>query len=168
VPVNRSSFSGVPLQRETQAIESRAFGRTHRDQLFFERRAKGEYTGGIQRSRGVTGGKTMAASSYPPLYIAAWLFAGAGLACLIAIAVLVPSPEQLKPALLLAFALLAFGGGEILNHPHEKVLPPPSPENQSPPPSWQRRRNTCALGNLGSIVAIILFFCAIAAMPGFR
>jgi len=118
--------------------------------------------------QGVTGGKTMGASRYPPLYLAAWLFAGAGLACLLAIAVLVPSPEQLKPALLLAFALLAFGGGEILNHPLEKVLPPPSPENPSPPPSWQRRRNTCALGNLSSIVSIILFFCAIAATPGFR
>lgn len=110
----------------------------------------------------------MAASRYPPLYIAAWLFAGAGLVCLLAIAMLAPSPEQLKPALLFAFALLAFGGGEILNHPLEQVLPPPLPEKSTPFPSWQRRRNNCALGNLSSIVAIILFFCAIAAMPSFR
>lgn len=98
---------------------------------------------------------------YPPLFILAWLalltgMAGAGSALLFQ-----PPAPMLKPLLLMSLGFIAFGAGEILNHPIERI---PAAEQTASGYGLRthRPRNDCSLGNLLDIGALLLIFSGIA------
>lgn len=98
---------------------------------------------------------------YPPMYIAAFALAAAGIIVAVAAVLLQPEKHLYKGLIFLAVAFLNFGGGEILNHPRQTAKNENSTSHQKGQPL--RRRNTCGLGNLMDIVGMLMFFVALAS-----
>lgn len=107
----------------------------------------------------------MAGSGYrlPLLYLAAWTIGALGFVGLGAVWVLHPPARMLSGLLYLFFACIAFGAGEILNHPKTPRL---STNTSTPPAATEfcRRRNPCSLGNLFDIGGLLLFFVGLSAL----
>lgn len=103
----------------------------------------------------------------PPLYFAAWAIVALGILGLGTVLLLHPS-EQIHTGLLYIFsACIAFGTGEILNHPKPARL---TIDKRTPPSELQpsRRRNPCSLGNLFDIGALLLFFIGLSTLLSLR
>jgi hypothetical protein len=115
------------------------------------------------RSTHVQGERPMntIAGKFPPLFVIACLALATGLAGVIGSFVLQLPPSTFLPLLLVSSGCTAFGVGEIINHPIERI-----PEfGQAPGDNDEmiyRRRNDCSLGNLLDIVALLLIFIGIA------
>ncbi|GAB6191251.1 hypothetical protein JCM39068_10000 [Desulfocastanea catecholica] len=107
----------------------------------------------------------MAAAGYrlPPLYLAAWAIGALGIVGLAGVWLLHPPAHLYTGLVYLSFACIAFGAGEILNHPK----PPQLPTEATTPPADRelcRRRNPCSLGNLFDIGGLLLFFVGLSAL----
>ncbi|KJR97783.1 MAG: hypothetical protein VR65_22400 [Desulfobulbaceae bacterium BRH_c16a] len=101
------------------------------------------------------------ARKYPPLFIIAFLALAIGLAGVIGVLLLQLPPSTFKPLLLVFSGCIAFGVGEILNHPIERIpeFGQAAGDNDE---NIYRRRNDCSLGNLLDIVALLLIFIGFA------
>ena len=99
---------------------------------------------------------------YPPFFIIACFFLAAGMVSLGLSFILRLEPDTFKGLLYISLALLAFGTGEIINHPKQRLMVP-DPGNDAPALQIYRRRNVCSLGNLFDIAALLLFFIGLAA-----
>jgi len=97
---------------------------------------------------------------YPPMYIAGFVLAAAGIAIAVTALLLQPERHLYKGLIFLAVAFLNFGGGEILNHPAQDMAQNQTSGQREHP---ARRRNTCGLGNLLDIVGLLMFFVAMAS-----
>lgn len=101
--------------------------------------------------------------SLPPLYLAAWAIGALGIVGLGAVWLLHPPARLYDGLLYLFFACIAFGAGEILNHPKRPLLT--TDANALPADAEiSRRRNPCSLGNLFDIGGLLLFFVGISAL----
>ncbi len=81
----------------------------------------------------------------------------------IAASLLLHAILPLKGMLLLSSAFIVFGTGEVINHPAGRFFIPRTKES----PGYyiyQRRRNSCSLGNLLDIGGLLLFFLALSAL----
>lgn len=107
----------------------------------------------------------MADANYrlPPLYLAAWAMGALGIVGLGGVLILHPPAQIYTGLLYLFFACVAFGAGEILNHPKPAQL---TTNEITPPTDAQltRRRNPCSLGNLFDIGGLLLFFVGLSAL----
>jgi hypothetical protein len=99
----------------------------------------------------------------PPLYVTACIIFGVGIAGLGCLLVLHPSSHILEGFLYIFSGCIAFGTGEILNHPK---IPPftTSEDGGTAIPRFYRKRNSCSLGNLFDIGALLLFFVGLSAL----
>jgi hypothetical protein len=80
---------------------------------------------------------------------------------------LAPPPSDIFKGLLYIFlGFIAFGSGEILNHPKTKLITTGKVDETYSTFSKQfhRKRNPCSLGNLCDIGAILLFFIGLSAL----
>ena len=98
---------------------------------------------------------------YPPLFVLAWLALFSGLTGSGGALLFQPEASILKPLLLVSMGLVAFGAGEILNHPLEQIKTTTPPHTDYELQAY-RRRNDCSLGNLLDIGALLLIFIGIA------
>ncbi|MGW8194419.1 MAG: hypothetical protein ACWGOX_09160 [Desulforhopalus sp.] len=99
----------------------------------------------------------------PSLFIAACTMLSAGVVFLILTLILVLDGHVFRGFIYISLALIAFGTGEIINHPKESL---PLPEKNMLPsaPHLPRKRNASSLGNLCDIFSLLLFFTGIAAL----
>jgi hypothetical protein len=99
----------------------------------------------------------------PPLYLAAWTIGTLGIVGLGGVWVLHPPVHMYSGLFYLAFACIAFGAGEILNHPQTPQL---STDASASPAGAKlcRRRNPCSLGNLFDIGGLLLFFVGLSSL----
>lgn len=102
-----------------------------------------------------------ASNRYPPLYIAACIILGIGIAGLGSIFFLQLPSSIFKGLLTICLGLITFGIGENLNHPKTKPATL-NPDNNTP--QYQRKRNVCSLGNLCDIGGLLLFFIGLSAL----
>lgn len=99
---------------------------------------------------------TLQTAKHPPMLIAAYIFLAAGIIGL-STTLLAFNDLFFRSGLLHLFgSLLCLGSGEVLNHRKELLITGDVQESQPTKPSYHRRRNTCALGNLLDIAALIL------------
>lgn len=102
-----------------------------------------------------------AGTRLPPLYIAACILFGIGTLGLGAIVIL-QSPSYVVNGLFYIFmGFIAFGIGETLNHPKTS---PPATDLDNNPKQLHRQRNSCSLGNLFDIGALLLFFGGLSTL----
>lgn len=76
-------------------------------------------------------------------------------------------PSDIFEGLLYIFlGFIAFGAGEILNHPKTQMITTGKDDDTSSTISKQfhRKRNPCSLGNLFDIGALLLFFVGLSAL----
>jgi hypothetical protein len=106
---------------------------------------------------------TEQASKYPPMFLTACTLFSIGVLALLGTLLFYRHPPYLKGFFLLSSSLMGFGAGEILNHPKEPV-PRFSVDGDNTLPQFYRRRNTCGLGNLLIIVALLLFSGGISSL----
>lgn len=99
----------------------------------------------------------------PPLYLAAWTMGALGIVGIGAVWLLHPPAQIYTGLIYLFFACIAFGAGEILNHPKPPLV---TTETTTPPADRElcRRRNPCSLGNLFDIGGLLLFFVGLSAL----
>ncbi len=105
-----------------------------------------------------------AGNRFPPLYLAACIIFGIGIAGLSCIFFLQLPSYIFKGLLSIFLGLVAFGIGENLNHPN---IPQPTlgqDSNTPKPPPCHRKRNVCSLGNLCDIGALLLFFIGLSTL----
>jgi len=100
---------------------------------------------------------------FPPLYLAACALLGVGIIGLAGVFWLRPPAHIFKGLLYISLGCLAFGTGEILNHP-KSVLPETIQELKSDSPQIHRKRNVCSLGNLCDIGALLLLFIGLSTL----
>jgi hypothetical protein len=105
---------------------------------------------------------TEISEKFPPLFIAACIFVCLGLILLACALFFMDRPVYLRVWGGIATGLMVFGAGEILNHPREQIFRPEQPEEGGK--NFRRRRNTCGLGNLLDIIALLLFFIGLSSM----
>lgn len=99
---------------------------------------------------------------FPPLYIAACILLGVGVAGLGCVFVL-QLPSHISQGLLYIFVgFIAFGIGEHLNHPN--TTSPVTRRNSRQSQQCYRKRNVCSLGNLIDIGGLLLFFVGLSAL----
>lgn len=106
---------------------------------------------------------TDASNRFPPLYITACIIFGVGVAGLGCLLVLHPSSHIFKGFLYIFVGFIAFGTGEFLNHPKTPLITT-SEDGGIASPQFYRKRNSCSLGNLCDIGALLLFFVGLAAL----
>ncbi len=106
---------------------------------------------------------TITTSKFPILYIAAWVITATGLLGLFVTLFIEPKHTILKGMVLISAALIIFGLGEFLNHPKEKSFMA-TEQGDTKRREYIRRRNTCGLGNLCIIVALLLFFIGLSSL----
>lgn len=107
----------------------------------------------------------MAKAGYrlPPLYVAAWTIGALGIVGLGTVWAVHPAAHIYSGLLYLFFACIAFGAGEILNHPKTPLLT--TDATTSPDDAEiSRRRNPCSLGNLFDIGGLLLFFGGLSTL----
>jgi hypothetical protein len=104
-----------------------------------------------------------ASNRLPPLYITAWIIFGIGIAGLGCLLFLHPSSHILEGFFYIFFGLTSFGTGEILNHPKTPLIST-SEDDGTAIPQFYRKRNSCSLGNLCDIGALLLFFVGLSAL----
>ena len=104
-----------------------------------------------------------ASKDLPALFIAACIIFSGGVVCLSLALILPLAGHVFRGFVYISLALIAFGTGEIINHPRER-LPLPGQAATSAPPRLYRRRNVCSLGNLCDIFSLLLLFAGIAAL----
>lgn len=102
-----------------------------------------------------------AETRFPPLYIVACFLIGVGIFGLGGLVVLQPPSPILSGLLYIFMGFLAFGIGETLNHPQ---ISPPIIKPGDDPNKLPRQRNSCSLGNLCDIGAVLLFFVGLSAL----
>lgn len=98
---------------------------------------------------------------YPGLltaYVA--LFSGSLL--LLGLALFTLANHIFKGSLLLSLSLLFFGAGELFNHPKQKLITKRTVQ-LAKNRAYHRTRNTCGLGNLLDICALLFFFMSMAS-----
>lgn len=100
---------------------------------------------------------------HPPLFIISCIFFAAGVVCFGLCFVLQLEPNIFKGLLYISLAFLAFGTGEIINHPKQRLIGPATGKNPAARQMY-RKRNVCSLGNLCDIGALLLFFAGLAAI----
>jgi len=101
-------------------------------------------------------------SRIQPLFIAAYGAFVSAIAIIIG-AFIFTLPEHFSKALLiLSASFAAFGTGEFLNHPKQKLITPETVQS-SQKPKYHHNRNPCGLGNLLDISGLILLFIALSA-----
>ncbi len=103
-----------------------------------------------------------ARNHFPPLFIIACALFGIGVVGLGSTLVLQPDSHILEGFLYIFIGCLAFGAGEILNHPKPRLLTIKDEHLYSA--HFYRKRNPCSLGNLCDIGALILFFIGLSAL----
>lgn len=101
----------------------------------------------------------------PFLYTASYFILSIGVVGLVCIFLVVPS-DIFKGLLYIFLGFIAFGAGEILNHPRTQLLTTGKDNDTSSTISrlFHRKRNPCSLGNLCDIGAILLFFIGLSAL----
>jgi hypothetical protein len=102
-----------------------------------------------------------AGTRFPPLYITAWVLLGIGMSGLLCLLFLSPPAHIFSGVLYILMGLALFGIGEIVNHP--KTSMPATYPNDHPKKS-NRQRNSCSLGNLSDIGAVLLFFAGLSTL----
>jgi hypothetical protein len=117
-----------------------------------------------------TGGKQLreifmaeTSNRLPFLYVASYFIFLIGVSGLIYIFFLRPPPDIFKGLLYIFLGFIAFGAGEILNHPRPPLITT-SMDNGTSSKQFHRKRNPCSLGNLFDIGALLLFFIGLSAL----
>jgi len=107
----------------------------------------------------------MAQAGYrlPPLYLAAWTIGALGIVGLGGVWVLHPPAPIYTGLIYLLFACIAFGAGEILNHPKTPLLTTDATTSPDDVEIY-RRRNPCSLGNLFDIGGLLLFSFGLSSL----
>lgn len=100
---------------------------------------------------------------FPHIYLAACMFLGVGIVGLSCLFVLRLPSYTFRGLLYIFLGLIAFGIGEILNHPKTSMITT-SEDNNPNSPQFYRKRNDCSLGNLIDIGALLLFFVGLSAL----
>lgn len=104
-----------------------------------------------------------ATKRHPTLFILSCIFFLVGVVCLGLSFVLQLEPNIFKGMVYISLAFLAFGTGEIINHPKQRLINPVIGKDATAPQMY-RKRNVCSLGNLFDIGALLLFFVGLAAL----
>jgi hypothetical protein len=99
----------------------------------------------------------------PPLYIAAYILFAIGTAGLVILLALQPASAKFQGLLYIFLGFMAFGTGEILNHRQAPRITSAGKDNPELP-RFPRKRNSCSLGNLCDIGALLLFFVGLSAL----
>jgi hypothetical protein len=102
-----------------------------------------------------------AGTRFPPLYITAWVLLGIGISGLLSLLILRPPPHIFSGLLYILMGLALFGIGEIINHPKTSM---PAKYFDDRPKKSNRQRNSCSLGNLCDIGAVLLFFAGLSTL----
>lgn len=102
----------------------------------------------------------------PFLYAASYFILSIGIIGLVYIFLAHLPSDIFKGLLYIFLGFIAFGAGEILNHPKTQLVTSAKDEDTSSTFSKQfhRKRNPCSLGNLCDIGAILLFFIGLSAL----
>ncbi len=102
----------------------------------------------------------------PFLHIASYFILLIGIVGLVYIFLVHPVSDIFKGLLYIFLGFIAFGAGEILNHPRPQPVTTGKDGDSSPTFSKQfhRKRNPCSLGNLFDIGALLLFFIGLSAL----
>ncbi len=96
-----------------------------------------------------------------PLLIAAYGVFASGIILFIVLFVFSLPGYLFKTILILSISFAAFGTGELLNHPKQKLITRETVQtNQT---TYHHNRNPCILGNLFDIIALLLLFIALSA-----
>ena len=98
---------------------------------------------------------------FAPLYITAWALIGIGSSGLVCLLMLDPPSPIYRGLLYILIGFVTFGVGEIVNHP--KPSPPVAHQDDNPR-RFYRQRNSCSLGNLCDIGAVLLFFTGLSTL----
>ncbi len=106
---------------------------------------------------------TKSTGKSPILYVVSWLLTLIGLLGLITTLIIEPHYTIVKGMVLISAALIIFGLGEFLNHPKEQSFIT-TEKDTTKRRQYIRRRNTCGLGNLCIIVALLLFFIGLSSL----
>ncbi|MCP3887856.1 MAG: hypothetical protein GY702_03130 [Desulfobulbaceae bacterium] len=106
---------------------------------------------------------TISTGKSPILYVVAWLLTLIGVLGLITTLIIEPRYTIVKGMVLISSALIIFGLGEFLNHPKEHSFIE-TEQGDTKRREYIRRRNTCGLGNLCIIVALLLFFVGLSSL----
>jgi hypothetical protein len=107
-----------------------------------------------------------ASKRFPPLFLVACTLSGIGVLGVGALGIgcifNLQLPSHLAKGLLYIFiGCIAFGIGELFNHPTTTTTGPISSPNAQ---QLYRERNACSLGNLMDIGALLLFFAGLSAL----
>jgi hypothetical protein len=102
-----------------------------------------------------------AGTRFPPLYITAWVLIGIGISGLLWLLILRPPAHLFSGVRYILMSLVLFGVGEIVNHP-KTSMPATYPDDH--PQKSNRQRNSCSLGNLCDIGAVLLFFAGLSTL----
>jgi hypothetical protein len=102
----------------------------------------------------------------PFLYFASYLILLIGAGGLVYIFLAHPPSEIFKGLLYIFLGFIAFGAGEILNHPKAQLITTGKDDDTYSTFSKQfhRKRNPCSLGNLCDIGALLLFFIGLSTL----
>ncbi len=103
-----------------------------------------------------------ASTRFPPLFIIACTIFGAGVTGLGCILEVQPTSRIFEGFLYIFIGCIAFGTGEILNHPKTVLLAPKDDRVDSA--HFYRKRNPCSLGNLCDIGALLLLFTGLSVL----
>jgi hypothetical protein len=117
-----------------------------------------------------TGGKQLreifmneTSNRLPFLYVTSYFIFLTGVTGLIYIFFLHPPSDIFKGLLYIFLGFIAFGAGEILNHPQPPLITTYK-DNDTSSKQFHRKRNPCSLGNLFDIGALLLFFIGLSAL----
>ncbi len=102
-----------------------------------------------------------ATTRLPPLFITAWVLVGTGISGLLCLLLLRPPSNIFNGLLYILLGLVLFGTGEIINHP-KTLMPARHPDGHRL--KSRRMRNSCSLGNLCDIGALLLFFAGFSPL----
>jgi hypothetical protein len=102
----------------------------------------------------------------PFLYAASYFILLIGTVGLMYIFLAPPPSDIFKGLLYIFLGFIAFGAGEILNHPKTQLLTTGKDNGTYSTFSKQfhRKRNPCSLGNLFDIGSLLLFFIGVSAL----
>lgn len=103
----------------------------------------------------------------PFLYAASFFILLTGTVGLVYVFIAHPSSDIFKGLLYIFLGFIAFGAGEILNHPKAQQITTGKDDataSSTFSKRFHRKRNPCSLGNLFDIGAILLIFIGLSAL----
>lgn len=101
-------------------------------------------------------------SGFYPMLLAGYIALFAGCLVLLGLVLFTLSDHFFKGSLLLSLSLLFFGTGELFNHPKQKLITKKTVQ-LTKNREYHRTRNSCGLGNLLDICALLFFFMSMAS-----